>query len=214
VALAAWLSLAGQTGAALVVVLAGLVPTVLGPCKPSAWPLAAPAPALGAIGLAGAWPALAGRARGALTRAALGATGWIWTMLGSELGGVNLYLRPPPPSLPPGSFTPSAGLTVHHVLAPLITSGALAPAVVWAAAAAILPWLVRGRSLAVDLVLASAWAAGLVATTHAVLRTVHGSLAPATVDHAVLGGVAAFMIALAPTAVRTCFAGRPGARVP
>ena len=42
----------------------------------------------------------------------------------------------------------------------------LAP--LWAAAALVLPWLVRGRSLAVDIVGAATWAAGLAAATAAV----------------------------------------------
>jgi hypothetical protein len=100
------------------------------------------------------------------------------------------------------------------VLAPLVSSGALAPALVWAGAAAVLPWVVRGRSLAADFVLASAWASGLVAGTYSSLRMVHGSLAGATLHDAALGGVSAFAIALAPSIARTCRTGRAFARVP
>ena len=78
----------------------------------------------------------------------------------------------------------------------------------------ILPWLVRGRLLAVDFVLASAWAAGLVAATYSALRLVHGALAGATLHGAVLGGVAAFAIVLVPSMSRTLRAGRVSARVP
>jgi hypothetical protein len=213
VAVAVWLSLEGRTGAAIVVAIGGILAPLLAPWRGTAWSLPAGAPALGAIGLAGAWPALAGRARGAPTRAALGAAGWAWTVLGTALSGADLYLRAPPGSPPPAQWTPSAGATVHHVLEPLISSGALAPAVVWAAAAVILPWLVRGRRVAVDFVLASAWAAGLVAATYASLRMVHGSLAGATLDHAAFGGVAAFAIALAPSVLRTYRARRVSAQV-
>ncbi|HWF25945.1 MAG TPA: hypothetical protein VG275_10880, partial [Solirubrobacteraceae bacterium] len=213
-ALAVWLALAGQTGAGLVVALGGLVTPLLAPWRPTIWGLPAGAPALGVLGLAGAWPALAGRARGALTRAALGAAGWVWTLLATAISGTNLYLGAPPGSLAPERANRSLDLTLSHVLRPLLTSGALAPAVVWAGAAVILPWLVRGRSAAVDLVLASAWAAGLVAATYAALRTVHGSLAGATLRDAVLGGVAAFAIALAPSILRTFRARRVFARVP
>ena len=83
-----------------------------------------------------------------------------------------------------------------------------------AGAAVILPWLVRGRLLAVDFVLASAWAAGLVAATYSALRLVHGALAGATLHGAVLGGVAAFAIVLVPSMSRTLRAGRVSARVP
>jgi serine/threonine protein kinase len=214
VAIAVWLSLAGQAGAALVVFLGGLVPALVAPLNAAAWPLSAGAPALGVVGLAGAWPALAGRGRGALNRAALGAAGWVWTMLGTELSGSDLYLRAPPRSPAPDGFTTSAAITLHHVLEPLVTSGALAPAGVWAAAAVILPWLIRGRSVPVDFVLAGAWAAGLVAATYASLRLVPGPLASTTLDHAVLGGGAAFAVVLAPSVLRTWRAGRVAARVP
>jgi hypothetical protein len=53
-----------------------------------------------------------------------------------------------------------------------------------------------------------------VAATYAALRTVHGSLAGATLRDAVLGGVAAFAIALAPSILRTLRARRVFARVP
>ena len=45
---------------------------------------------------------------------------------------------------------------------PLLSSPALAPAVVWAAFAVTLPLIARGRWAAVDLLLAAAWAVGLV----------------------------------------------------
>ena len=48
-----------------------------------------------------------------------------------------------------------------------MTSGALALAAVWALAALVLPWLVAGRRLAIDLVGASAWAGGPGAATQA-----------------------------------------------
>jgi hypothetical protein len=186
----------------------------LAPWRGTVWALPAAAPALGAIGLAGAWPALAARGRGAPTRAALGALGWAWTMLATSLSGSDLYLRAPPGTPPPNQWPASVGATVHHVLEPLISSGALAPAVVWAAAAVVLPWLVRGRRVAVDFVLASAWAAGLLAATYTSLRMAHGSLAGATLHDAVPGAVAAFAIVLAPSIVRTVRAGRVSARVP
>jgi serine/threonine protein kinase len=213
-ALAVWLAAAGEAGAALVIALGALVTPLLAPWRPTIWGLPAGAPALGVLGLAGAWPALAGRARGALTRAALGAAGWVWTLLATAISGTNLYLRAPPSELTPERANHSIDLTLSHVLRPLLTSGALAPAVVWAGAAVILPWLVRGRSAAVDFVLASAWAAGLVAATYAALRTVHGPLAGATLRDAVLGGLAGFAIALAPSIRRTFRARRVFARVP
>jgi serine/threonine protein kinase len=213
-ALTVWLSFEGRTGASIVLATGGVLPALLVPWRGTAWGLPVGAPALGAIGLAGAWPAVAGRARGPLTRAALGAVGWVWTALATALSGTTLYLRAPPGTPPPGQWPASVGATIHHVLAPLISSGALVPALVWAGAAVILPWVVRGRRLAVDFVLASAWAAGLLAATETSLRMVHGSLAGASGRGAVPGAVAAFAIALAPSILRTSRAGRVLARVP
>jgi hypothetical protein len=213
-AVVVWLSFAGRTGAALVVGLGGVLPALLVPWRATAWGLPVAAPALGAIGLAGAWPALAGRGRGPLTRAALGAVGWVWTALGTALSGATLYLPAAPGTPPAGQWPASVGATLHHVLTPLVSSGALAPALVWAAAAMVLPWLVRGRRLALDFVLASAWAAGLVAATYTSIRMVHGSLSGAPVRGAVIGGVAAFALALAPSVLQSSRAGRFFARVP
>jgi hypothetical protein len=209
-----WLSFEGQTGAALVVALGGLLPVPVVPWRGTDWALPAGAPALGVLGLAGAWPALAGRARGAPTRAALGALGWAWTMLGTSISGSDLYLHAPPGTPAPSQWPASVGATVHHVVEPLITSGALAPALVWALAAVVLPWLVRGRRPAVDFVLASAWAAGLLAATYSSLQIVHSSLAGDPVADGVLGAVAAFAIAMEPSIVRTLRKGRVFSRVP
>ena len=213
-ALGVWLSLAGQTGAALAITLAAFLPAALAPRRGTAWPLSAAAPVLGAIGLAGAWPALAGRARGPLTRAALGATGFAWTLVAGALTGHNLYLRVAPGAPIPSRWTPSASAALQHVLAPLVTSGALAPALVWAAAAVVLPWIVRGSSPALDFVSAAVWAAALVAGTTAALRTARGSLGGVTLHGAVLGGVVAFVLALAPSLWRAARASRAGGRVP
>jgi hypothetical protein len=53
------------------------------------------------------------------------------------------------------------------VIEPPFADGFALVLVVWAAAAVLLPWLVRGRRLGVDVVLASAWAAGLGSSTQA-----------------------------------------------
>ena len=111
------------------------------------WSLPAVAPALGLAGLAGAYPALAGRVAGPFARAALGAAGLWWLLLAEPLSGRVLAF---------GTSPDTAG----DVLRELTGSGALLLAPLWAAAALVLPWLVAGRSLAADLVLGSAWAAG------------------------------------------------------
>jgi eukaryotic-like serine/threonine-protein kinase len=152
-ALAAWSS--GPTAA---VVGLGAAPTVLLLRRSGAlWSLSAGAPLLGVVGLAGAWPALAGQALRPWHRAALGALGCWWLMLAEVLSGKRLALGAPP----------DATLAGTHLM-PLLTSGVLAVAALWAAAAVLLPLLVRGRALAADVVGATTWAAGLGSATQAV----------------------------------------------
>ena len=84
-----------QPGAA-VLVAAALAPVpLLLRRRGSAWSVPALAPLLGFAGLAGAYPALAGRARGPLTRAALGALGAWWALLAAPLAGRTLLLAGP-----------------------------------------------------------------------------------------------------------------------
>ena len=77
------------------------------------------------------------------------------------------------------------------MLETLARSGVLLLAPLWAAAAVVLPWLVRGRSVALDVAGAAAWAAALASATAAVagwaaLAEPHGLAAGA-----VLAGVLA-----------------------
>jgi hypothetical protein len=124
-----------------------------------AWSVPAAAPLLGLAGIAGAYPAIAGAARGAWTRAALGATGLWWLLLAEPLLDRDLAL---------GTAPGDAG----DVLEALARSGALVLAPVWALAALLMPWLVAGRALAVDVVGAMIWAAALAATTATVADAV------------------------------------------
>jgi hypothetical protein len=55
----------------------------------------------------------------------------------------------------------------------LLSSGALLGAVVWAAAALTLPWLVRGRRPLADVVCAAAWAGALATGDAAVAAVAH-----------------------------------------
>ena len=79
---------------------------------------------------------------------------------------------------------------------PLVTSGALLYAALWAGAALVLPWLVRGRWLAADLVAASAWAGALGAATVAIADSIGGPEPRRAVAGAVAAGV------IAPVAAR------------
>jgi hypothetical protein len=201
-ALAAAGSLAAQqrTGAAVLVLLAALVPLILLFRQPARWSLAAAAPALGILGLAGAWPALAARASSVWQRAALGATGWIWLAGAGILGSHGLYTRLLAGTPPASRWMPSLDQTFNHVLWPLLQSGLLAPAVVWGAAAVVLPWITRIRSLALEVVLVTIWAAVLASATTSVLALTHRGIAVKP-NAVVLGAVAAGIVALLPSLV-------------
>ena len=156
-ALAAVVLLADEHAGAAVVVAAATVPVpLLLSRRGSAWSVPALAPVLGLVALAGAYPALAGRARGPLTRAALGALGAWWAVLAEPLLGRALLSGGTPAAEPA-----TAQAAFDDVLGPLLTGGALLYAAVWALAALVLPWLVRGRWLALDVVAAATWAAAL-----------------------------------------------------
>lgn len=185
-------------GGALAILIAGLIPVALLPFDGALWPLAVGAPGLGSIGVAGAWPAFAARAGTAWRRAALGAIGWCWLVLASPLSGKDVYLGRPQPSPSVAIWTRSLHVAAHDVLGPLFSSGAFAPAVVWALAAVVLPWLVRGRSPAADIVRAVVWAALVVASTVAVLNAVHY---PGPIHAAVVGAAAGALVALVPSIV-------------
>ena len=191
----------GQPGVALLIAIAMLVPVVLMVLRPTAWPLAAGAPALGVLGLAGAWPALAGRAGTPWRRAALGAAGWIFLVLATPLAGRVLYLPPISGIPPPTAWGGSAFDAFHQVLVPIVTSGALAPVPVWALGAAVLPWLVRGRSLAWTWRRRSCGAHSWSRPRRPRSRRRAGTAALGAAPSATLGAVAAAAVALAPSAL-------------
>jgi hypothetical protein len=156
------------------------------------WSLPASAPALGLAGLAVAYPVLAGQAATAWRRAALGALGAVWVAVG-EVVLERRLLAGPPDGLP-GAW-PEDGAQALDVLGALADVRVLGLAAVFAAAAVLLPWLVRGRRAGPDAVAATAWAAGTAAGVQA-------ALAPASPRGLVLGAVAAGVLALLLRAAR------------
>jgi hypothetical protein len=148
-AAAAALILATRPGGALALLAGALVPMLTGPLDALGWPLAIGAPALGAAGLAAAWPAVAGLSGRAHRRAALAATGYVWAALATNGIGSSRSL-------------PDA---LHHVLAPLVTVGSLATAGIWAAAALTLPWTRSRRWPALECLRLVLWATALSLAT-------------------------------------------------
>jgi eukaryotic-like serine/threonine-protein kinase len=191
----------GRPGAALVIAPAALVPVLLMPRRAVGWPLAAGAPALALVGLAGGWPAIAARAATPWRRAALGATGWIWLAMAAPIANYDLYAHRPAGTPGSSAWMPSLHDTAADVLAPLLSTGWLLGAALWGIAAAALPALTARTSPAVAVVLVTMWTATLVSATATVLALSHprGAGMPAT---AVLGAVFGAVVALAPVAAR------------
>jgi hypothetical protein len=172
-----WLVAAGAGGTALVLAV-GLLPVpLLLPLAGALWSVPQGGPLLGAIGLASAFPVLAGQAATVTRRAALGALGYLWVCVAELLSGHQLLAGIAGAGQRPG-WEDSASRAVSHALEPLVTSGVLAVAPLWALAAAVLPWVVRGRSAALDLAAATVWAAALAVSTQSMLDAVEPHGAP------------------------------------
>lgn len=204
-ALAVWQSVSGHPGVA-VLALAAMAPLLLMRRTPLQALGAAIAPVLGAIGLAGVYPAVAGQAVAWRERAVLGALGYWWLCLAEPLTGRRLWLGPPDSALTyPGgraAWEGSLDGAFNHVLVPLLSTGVLLGAALWALAALVLPWVVRGRHAALDLVAATMWTAALL-TAEPLLD--HGlPLAPAQAmpRGALLAAILAGALAVGARAVR------------
>jgi hypothetical protein len=163
------------------------------------WPLAAGAPLLGAIGLGGAWPAIAARAGSLRARAVLGLVGWLWLAVATRLTGASLYLVGPGGGPPLSAWSSSPYEAAHQVLGGLLSSGALAPALVWALAAAVLPLLVGKKSLLLDAGRVALWTLTVVICTQAAIALARLGSGHATLHGAALGAVGAAAVALAPS---------------
>ncbi len=119
-------------------------------CAPTGarWALPAAAPALGLLGLAGAYPALAGRAPRWSARLALGALGAWWVVLAEPLLERALVFGAAPGTPARPRFDGAPGITAGDVIAPAASSGALLLALVWGGAARRAA-VARARPLAV-----------------------------------------------------------------
>jgi tRNA A-37 threonylcarbamoyl transferase component Bud32 len=161
----------GHDGLALVLAIAAAVPIVAMPVTPTAWPLAAAAPALavvGPAGLAGAWPALAGLARSPWRRVALAVSGWLWLLAAAAVGAWHGRFRrglyvPKPRGPGRRAWSDSLGTTVHHLLPAYVHTGVLLGAAAWGLGALLVPYLIRGRSVITNAVVVLLWSAATVA---------------------------------------------------
>jgi hypothetical protein len=161
----------GHDGLALVLAISAAVPIVTMPLTPTAWPLAAAAPALGLVGpagLAGAWPALAGLAPTPWRRAWLAVSGWLWLLAAAAVGALHGRFRhglyvPKPHGPGRGAWSDSLRATVHHLFPAYVHTGILLGAAAWAVAALLVPFVIRGRSVIADACRVLLWSVATVA---------------------------------------------------
>ncbi len=201
-AVAVWQAAQGRAGVSLLVLAAGapliFLPRRAGP----GWLAAALAPVLGLAGLAGAFPALAGQRASWRARAALALLGFWWLALAEPLLARHLWLGPPAGLPPRAIWEASFDTTSKQVVGPLLTVELLIGAVVWALAATILPWIVRGRSAALDVVAAVAWTVGLLAATPLLERVLLSHSNQPSPRGALLGAVLGCALAVCARALR------------
>jgi serine/threonine protein kinase len=202
-----WQALAGRPGVALLL-FAALLPLALLPAQRgdarlgAGWLGCAMAPVLGLAGLAGAFPALAGQASRWRERAALAALGYWWLTLARPLLGRELWLSAPAGTPARAAWEGSLSLTAAHVIAPLLALGVLLGALLWGAGAAILPWIVRGRSAALDIVAVTVWSAAIAASAPELDAGLSAHAAHPTPHGAVLGAILGAVVAVAARALR------------
>lgn len=186
-AVCAWQIAAARPGVAAIL-LCAVLPLLLLVGRPGLhWLTATLAPVLGLVGLASAFPALAGQLAGWRSRALLGALGYWWLRLAEQPLG--------------GPVTSTAHTVLHRLSVALLLGAAL-----WGLAAAALPWLVRGRSAMLDALAAVLWAVGLVAGWAGIQSLDRGlPLADATLQSprgVILGAALGALLAIAARALR------------
>jgi eukaryotic-like serine/threonine-protein kinase len=184
----------GLDGAALVLLCAAAPIPLLLPRAGLLWSVPALAPLLGAIGLGPLYVAVAGQATTAWRRAGLAAGGFLWLAVVEIASGRTLLFGPAEGSTTHHEWERSASAAAKHVLEPLVTTSALLPAAAWVALAVLLPFLVRGRSLTLDLLGAIVWTAGLIASHQAIGRVLGETGARGLAAGAVLAAIVAVAV--------------------
>jgi hypothetical protein len=185
-----------QGTALLVAAAAAPVPFLL-PRAGVLWSLPALAPLLGTVALAPVFVGVAALAPTPWRRAGLAGAGFLWLALAEALSGKNLLFGVADGTLPRDSWEGSISAAAGDALGPLVSGPLLAPAVMWAAFALVLPLVVRGRWLAVDVTAAGLWAIALALAHLALGDALAGFTALAEPRGAVAGSVGAALAVLA-----------------
>jgi len=202
-----WQAFSGRTGVALLA-FAALAPLAVLPADRGSprigvrWLSCALAPVLGLAGLAGAFPAIAGQASRWRDRATVAALGYWWLALAGPLLNRRLWLAHPSTTPPRSAWETSLGLTASHVIGPLLALGVLLGATLWAAGAVVLPWIVRGRSAALDIVAVAVWSAAIAAAAPMLDAGLSAHTSYPSPRGAVLGAILGGVVAVAARALR------------
>ncbi len=202
-----------RQGTAVVLAAAALPVPFLLPRAGLLWSVPVLCPLLGTIALAPAFVGVAALASTSWRRAGLAAAGLWWLLLGEALTGKSLLFGVADGTLPRGDWEGSISAAVSDVLVPLAGSPAFAPLLVWAAFAVALPFVVRGRWLAVDLAGAGVWAVALIAAQVALGDALAPEVALDQARGAVAGPLAAALIALSVSQIVAPAEGWRAARV-
>jgi serine/threonine protein kinase len=202
-----WEAFAGRTGVALLA-LAALAPLAVIPGERGSswigvrWLSCALAPVLGLVGLAGAFPAIAGQASRWRDRATVAALAYWWLALAGPLLDRQLWLAHPSGTPVRSAWESSLGLTASHVIGPLLSLGVLLGALLWAAGAIVLPWIVRGRSAALDILAVAVWSAVIAASAPVLDAGLSAHATHPSPRGAVLGAILGGVVAVAARALR------------
>jgi eukaryotic-like serine/threonine-protein kinase len=144
-------------------------------------------------------------------RAGLAAAGFVWLAVGEVVTGESLLFGVPDGALPRGDWEGSISAAASDALGPLASGPALAPAAVWAAFAVLLPLVIRGRWLAVDLIGAGLWALGLIVAHIALGDMLAATTALDEARGMVAGSAGAALVAIAVSQIAAPAEGwRPG----
>jgi serine/threonine protein kinase len=197
--LCAWLVSpdADRQGTALVLAAAAAPIPFLLPRAGLLWSVPVLAPLLGVVALAPVFVGIAALAPTPWRRAGLAAAGFGWLAVGEVVTGEALLFGIPDGALPRADWEGSISAAASDALGPLASGPALVPAVAWAAFAVLLPLVVRGRRLGVDLVGAGLWAIGLVVAHIALGDMLAATTALDEARGMVAGSVGAALVALA-----------------
>jgi hypothetical protein len=214
--LAAWYMLpgTGMQGAALVLVAGAAVVPVLLPRAGLLWSVPVLAPLLAVAGLGPLYVVVAGFASTAWRRAGLAAAGFLWLAIAEVASGRTLLFGAPGGATHRHEWERSIGTAADHALWPLVNSPALLPAVAWAALAVALPFVVRGRSLTLDLLGAILWTTGLIAAHQSIGRLLSANGQDADARGLAAGALLAGMAAVAAAGSGLWHSGRAAAGVP